>query len=170
VVLAPCLQFPPVLEGPWNGPSTRFVLVYGHNFSEVARTRVRAWADERGWRLLSVGYRNDWADDQWLDAGPHDFAQSVARSSAVVTNFFHGCVFALLHDRPFACESSSYRHHKLQSLLAHLGGERHLVGDNDPDRRWAEVLDTPLEPELADALATRRAASDRFLDGALRPG
>jgi hypothetical protein len=167
LVLDPCLQFPPVLEGTWIGPDGPFAVVYGHNFSGAARTHVRQWADERGCRLLSVGYRNDWADEQWLDAGPHDFALAIARSSAVVTNFFHGCVFALLHDRPFACETSPYRHHKVQSLMHELGGEAHLVGAHDPGARWSAALDAPVSGALHDALAVRRAASERFLDLAL---
>ena len=169
VVLDPCLQFPPSVDGEWNGPDGPFVAVYGHNFSATAREQVRRWADERGQRLLSVSYRNDWADAQWLDAGPRDFAQAIARSSAVVTNFFHGCVFALLHDRPFACETSPYRHHKVRDLMVHVGGESHIVHEHDDSdaRRWADVLDAPLEPAMHEALARRRDVSDRFLDLAL---
>ena len=49
--------------------------------------------------LISIGYRNDWADEQWLTADPHDFAHFIANAEAVATNFFHGCVFALRNQK-----------------------------------------------------------------------
>ena len=168
VVLDPCLQFPPALEGRWGGPDRPFVLVYGHNFSDAAQRGARRFARARGLRLLSVSYRNDWADDQWIDAGPHDFAQAVARSTAVVTNFFHGCVFSLLHDRPFACETSPYRHHKVRGLMADVGGEGHLLGEHD-DERWDEVLATPPSGAVHHEVRRRRAGSTAFLERALGP-
>jgi hypothetical protein len=36
----------------------------------------------------------------------------MARAEAVATNFFHGCVFALLNDTPFVCETSAYRRNR----------------------------------------------------------
>ena len=47
---------------------------------------MRRWAQPRGYPLVSLGYRNDWADEQWLEAGPHDFAHAIMRASAVATN------------------------------------------------------------------------------------
>ena len=52
--------------------------VYGHNFSDWFVVRMREWARKRNMRLVSIGYRNDWADTQWLTAGPEDFARFMA--------------------------------------------------------------------------------------------
>jgi hypothetical protein len=160
-VLDPALQFPLAPEGEWTGPETPFALVYGHNFTPEYARAVRAWADARGLPLLSLGYRNDWADAQWLDAGPHDFAHAMARASAVATNFFHGCVFALRSGKPFACETSEYRSIKVRGLMELLGGLDRLV----PDGELGERLDTPCDFEAR--LTELREASDAYLDRAL---
>jgi Polysaccharide pyruvyl transferase len=97
IALDPCLLFPPALEGSWSGPPGPFIAVYGHNFSPSFVDQARRTAKDRGAQTVSVSYRNDWADVQWLDAGPHEFAHAMARADAVVTDFFHGCVFALLN-------------------------------------------------------------------------
>lgn len=161
LVLDPCLQFPIQPDGEWRGPQGPFALVYGHNFSEAYAERVRRWAGERGLSLLSLGYRNDWADVQWLDAGVHDFAHAMARATAVATNFFHGCVFALRNGKPFACEVSPYRSIKVRGLMELLGGEERLV----PDGEIGDLLDRSCD--FSARLAELRRPSNAYLDRAL---
>jgi hypothetical protein len=167
IVLDPCLQSPGEASGPWTGPDEPFVAVYGHNFSAGFIREVQRWAAEHRRILLSVSYRNDWADVQWLEAGPHDFAQAMARADAVATNFFHGCVFSLLNHSPFVCETTPYREHKLRGLMADVGAERHLVGGDAESSTYDELLGSPLDPSIDDRVARLRARSTRFLDDAL---
>ena len=161
IVLDPCLQFPIAPEGEWRGPEGSFALVYGHNFSPSYARSVRLWADARGLPLLSLGYLNDWADVQWLDAGPHDFAHAMARAEAVATNFFHGCVFALRNGRPFACEAAPYRSIKVRGLMEKLGGLDRLVENGAVGDR----LEVPCDLEIR--LAELRRSSNAYLDRAL---
>jgi hypothetical protein len=167
LVLDPCLQFPLRPEGRWRGPRRPFVAVYGHNFSENFSRQVRRWAESRGFPLVSPGYRNAWADCQWITAGPQDFAQCIARADAVATNFFHGCVFALRHARPFVCETSLYRSNKVRDLMAMIGGERHLVSEDTPDDSCDALLSEPLEAGILHRIECLRRSSDACLDKAL---
>jgi Polysaccharide pyruvyl transferase len=167
IVLDPCLQFPREAEGPWTGPNQPFVAVYGHNFSSTFVREVQRWAAERGRVLLSISYRNDWADLQWLEAGPQDFAHVMARADAVATNFFHGCVFALLHHKPFVCETMPYREHKVRGLVAEVGAERHLVGGDADSPTFDELLGQPIAPAVDERVDRLRRRSARYLDDAL---
>lgn len=170
LVLDPCLQFPIHAE-KWD--LSRFedpyVAVYGHNFSAYYSEKVRDWADSRGIRLISIGYRNDWADEQWLTADPHDFANFIAGAEAVVTNFFHGCVFALNNSKPFVCETSSYRSIKVQGLLQTVGGEKHLVDEGTPVEIYNLRLTEALDSQISERITALRKASDSFIDRALAP-
>src|SRR5215203_5555353 len=113
LVLDPCLQFPPSQLSPpqfsskrqalFNEDSSPYVAIYGHNFTEWFAQEIRCWARARGYLLVSIGYRYDWADVQWLTAGPEEFAALMSQAEAVATNFFHGCVFSLLNSKPFVC-------------------------------------------------------------------
>jgi hypothetical protein len=167
LVLDPCLQFLPRPEGRWHGPQRPFVAVYGHNFSEAFSLEVRRWARSRRYLLVSIGYRNAWADRQWITAGPHDFARFIARAHAVATNFFHGCVFALRHAKPFVCEISPYRSLKVQNLMATVGGARHLVSDDTPAATYEAHLGEPLEPGILQKIDCLRHRSEAYLDEAL---
>ncbi|UIJ45057.1 polysaccharide pyruvyl transferase family protein [Sphingomonas cannabina] len=164
VVLDPCLQFPPP---PTDEPPRREVAVYGHSFPAWFASAARTWAEKAGYRLVSVGYRNDWADEQRIEAGPDDFRRLIAASAAVVTNFFHGCVFALVNAKPFACVASDYRSIKLRDLTRRLGAEHRLVEADAAPGRIGELLATPLAAHLADRIREARQRSDRFLDLAL---
>lgn len=162
-VLDPCLAFPPSAYD--SGEAQRpFALVYGHNFSDEFTRGAREWAASANLELVSVGYRNSWADRQWLDADPLEFAGAVRQAGVVLTNFFHGCVFALLNRKPFATEITPYRSIKIRGLMEQVGGEAHVL--HDP-ARLPEVLACPPSESIISRIAELREQSRAFLSGAL---
>ncbi|MBC3539991.1 polysaccharide pyruvyl transferase family protein [Rufibacter sediminis] len=168
MVLDPCLQFPITPDARDHEIlSRRYVAVYGHNFTESFTREIRQYADSQNLPLISFGYRNDWADEQWITTDPHDFAHFMANAQAVATNFFHGCVFALRNAKPFVCESSPYRRHKLQGLMAKIGGEQHLLPEGTPSAVYQTLLSEPLNPEILQKIDQLRKTSDAYLDRAL---
>jgi len=167
LVLDPCLQFPPKRSFPSGEPKHPYLAIYGHGFPDWFKHSVRYWAAQFGYRLLSIGYRNEWADEQFLDASPETFARLMARSVAVATNFFHGCVFALLNEKPFVCVSSHYRHNKLSGLTRALRADKHLVEEADGRRRIAELLSAPLDPVIFNRIAEMRQQSAAYLSAAI---
>jgi hypothetical protein len=167
LVLDPCLQFLPQPEGHRRGPQRPYVAVYGHNFSANFSRELRRWANSRGYPLVSIGYRNAWADNQWITADPHDFARFIARAEAVATNFFHGCVFALRNAKPFVCEISPYRSNKVRDLMATVGAEKHLVSKDTPAAVFDAHLSQPLEPEILHQIDCLHKTSNAYLDKAL---
>lgn len=166
IVLDPCLQFPPpAVERTSDRPP--YLALYGHGFPDWFVRSVRGWANARGLKIASIGYRNDWADEQLIEAGPEEFSALVARSEAVATNFFHGCVFALHHQRPFVSAPSAYRFNKVRDLTQSLGAERHMVGEDTAPGLLAELLSEPLDPVITDRIAARRASSSAYLASVL---
>ena len=166
IVLDPCLQFADLVTTD-DAEDGDYALVYGHGFPVWLQKAVRAWADRLGIRLLSVGYSNAWADDQRIDAGPIEFARLMSGGRAVVTNFFHGCVFALLNGKPWASAPSDYRSIKIPDLAAKLGAGHRIVSEDTPDAELAELLGTPMLPQVAARVEHYRARSAAFLDAAL---
>ena len=165
LVLDPCLQFPEIIPDA-TAAHQRYAVIYGHSFPDWYTAQLRRWADATGTRLVSIGYPSPVADDHRIDVGPADFSALIAGAHAVATNFFHGCVFAIRHARPFACAASPYRRNKVRDLTRALGLEDHLVEAGTPDDTFAHRLAT-LPTDLSDRLAVECAASTRFLDHAL---
>jgi hypothetical protein len=172
LVLDPCLQFADAADasssnggaGDTEADDDRpFVVVYGHTFSRSFSLQVRRWARARECRIVSVGYRNDWADEQWIAAGPHQFAHALARAEALATNFFHGCVFALRNATPFVCEASPYRLSKVRDLLTMVGGPRHLVSAATASTVYDRCLSDPVEQVVLRRVAELRRSADAYL-------
>lgn len=166
LVLDPCLLFAePARQKPTAGAP--YALVYGYAFPAWLKRLARRWARRAGVRLVSVGYSNDFADEQRIGDGPVEFAQLVSGASAVITNFFHGCVFSLLNGKPWATAPSDYRSIKIPDLAATVGAENRLVDAGTDDCRFAELMDTPLQPAVEQRMAELRGRSEAYLDAAL---
>ena len=167
MVLDPCLQFD-IEPGPQTVKQDgKYIAVYGHNFSGSFIREVKRWASSRKLPLVSIGYRNDWADKQWITAGPDDFAHFIADAEVVATNFFHGCVFALRNAKPFVCETSPYRSNKLQGLMTKLGAEQHLVTEDTPSTVYNTCLGDPFNNDISQKIEHYRRTSNAYLDRAL---
>jgi hypothetical protein len=166
LVLDPCLQFPPAATAPAEEEAP-YLAVYGHGFPEWFVRHVKAWARATGRRLLSIGYRNDWADEQRIEAGPDEFSSLIAGADAVATNFFHGCVFALHHRKPFACTPSAYRFNKVRDLVQSVGASAHMVDEATPAQSYEALLGLPLDQGVEFRIAALRAQSSRYLETAL---
>ena len=167
LVLDPCLAFSEHINPRGETPNRDYILVYGHNFSQHFAQHARAVAAARGLPLISIGYRNAWADEQWLEVGPHQFAALMKNAAGVATNFFHGCVFAMLNAKPLACEVTDYRSVKISDLLAKLGAQSHLVGAQTSDAMFDELLRAPLELAVRESIESLRASSASWLAEAI---
>jgi hypothetical protein len=169
LVLDPCLQFeirPDARESEyWNKP---YAAVYGHNFSDAYIHKLKQWAAGKKLPLVSIGYRNDWADEQWITADPHDFAHFMAKAEVVATNFFHGCVFAVRNQKPFVTEATSYRSNKVQGLMATIGAEQHLINGETSSADLDALLGKPLNEDIFETISRLRKISNEYLDQALR--
>ncbi|MFZ5676385.1 MAG: polysaccharide pyruvyl transferase family protein [Pseudomonadota bacterium] len=167
LVLDPCLQFPPAIGKPLTRIGPPYVAVYGHDFPQWFAEALRLWAEPRRLRLISIGYRNGWADEQYITAGPHEFAVFLANAEAVATNFFHGCVFALANRKPFACVVSDYRSTKVTDLTHNLAADEHLVTEETPAAGYERALAKKIAPEIIYRIEQLRTRSRAYLDTVL---
>jgi hypothetical protein len=167
LVLDPCLQFPNIIP-PFSEPREQpYMLCYGHSFPDWFGCAVREWAAAKHYRFVSVGYRNDCADEQRIAAGPEEFAQLMSGAAAIATNFFHGCVFSLLHGKPFVCAPSEYRSNKVRDLAALVGAQRHLVSEATPPEHYVKLLEASPDAAIMQRITALRASSNAYLSHVL---
>ena len=167
IVLDPCLHFEPSPDTDGGLPLQPYAVVYGVGFSPAFARCVTDWARANGIRLVSVGYRNDWADENRLFASPDDFVQLMRRAQAVATNYFHGCVFALRYARPFLCETTPYREIKIRDLLATLGADRHRFWQGDAEEACTQRLSEPLSQNILGRIQALQESSQVRLERTL---
>jgi hypothetical protein len=90
----------------------------------------------------------------------------MSEATAVVTTYFHGCVFSLRCQRPFVAQLSPYRANKVGGLLSAVKAT-HRVFDPTIPRQLDVLLTTPIEPEVLAAISAHRKVSHDFLQTCL---
>lgn len=168
IVLDPCLLFPGPIKACAAEEESCLVL-YGHDFPQWLAEAVREFAGARGLRIVSLGYCNRWADEQRLSVGPEDFVRIMANAAGVVTNFFHGCVFALIFGRPFATAPSNYRWNKIRDVTGLVGAHDRIVGPAAGAADYARLLSEPASERVNARIASLRRVSADYLRKALAP-
>jgi hypothetical protein len=166
LVLDPCLLHPGSAQTE-PGQDGRYALVYGFGFPPWLQRLARRWSARTGIRLVSIGYSNPFADEQRIADGPLEFARLVGGANSVITNFFHGCVFALLHGKPWASVPSEYRSIKIPDLAAILGAKHRLVDERTREQRFSELMDSPIHASVEARIGELRERSQAYLDAAL---
>ncbi len=64
------------------------------------------------------------------DDGPGEFVERIKRAEYIITDSYHGCVFALLWRKPFVCYTRFRSGIRARNLLENLGlSDRFLLGD-----------------------------------------
>lgn len=167
MVLDPCLQWADLVPKQALENEAPYAVVYGHGFPEWFQKSTRSWADRHGLKLLSLGYHNGWADEQRIDVGPFEFAALMTGSSAVATNFFHGCVFALINGKPLVTAPSQYRFNKVRDLVSLLGAEQHMVDETTTEEQYDALLTHGLSPAIGERITALRLQSDDYLNHVL---
>ncbi len=167
LVLDPCLQFAEKIEAEASGEDEPFALIYGHSFPGWFAAAAKRWAARRGLRLRSIGYHNAFADEQMLEAGPFEFARLMRDARAVITNYFHGCVFALANRKPFVAATTEYRSNKLRDLTDMLRIPERIANRDLDFGAFEKLLDAAPPPHVYQRVGEARRQSREYLRAAL---
>ena len=146
-----------------------YVLVY-MNLREMNRSlieQVKDYAKKNGLKTVAVCYRHKWVDKNLICISPFEWLSAVHGAQCIVTNTFHGTVFAIKASVPFGVELSSSVRHKAASMIEHLGLQ---------DRVLREPFDVQACMDLSwpvagvhEKVQVWRSEARTFLEGALDP-
>jgi len=150
------------LEELSNTTPPRTLLIYAYDKrmnapEEVAR--IRAYATERGLKVVSAGFYHAWADEN-VDADPVELLAYFKGAQAVVTDTFHGVVMSLITGREFAVRLRDNAN-KLQNLLEEYQLTRRTLSD---DWNLEKVFSAKIDyAAVNQVIARRRAESLEYL-------
>jgi hypothetical protein len=143
----------------------KYVIVYGYSgrLGDAENAAIRRHADQIGARVLAFGGLQGSADE-FVDCDPFTLLAYFRDAEAVITDTFHGTIFSIINEVPFATiirRSSDHGYgneEKLGYLLDILGlRSRALNLGDDLSALLREPIDfTPVR-------ATRLAARDRTM-------
>lgn len=160
---------------PFDGP---YILYYGTRPEGTAWGRDIALALRRrtGLPIALIVPESftleSWPDTSWADrifgtASPADWIESIQGCSFLVTDSFHGCVFATVARRPFLTFAHGRTAERIVDMTRRYGLEARMA----PSGAATDAVDAMLAPvdfaAVHDRLAVDREASLRFLREAL---
>lgn len=131
-----------------------YVLVYTLNSSARFFDRVMNYAGRKGMRVVNI-FGGRMVDARYdvttvYDAGPREFLHLVRNASVVITNSFHGTIFAINFKVPFisVLNPASSVNSRILSITGLVGLDKRVVYDDEqesfeslPDIDYAAVHD-----------------------------
>ncbi|MBW4459936.1 MAG: polysaccharide pyruvyl transferase family protein [Nodosilinea sp. WJT8-NPBG4] len=113
-----------------------FLLIYNQaSLTKEQEGFVQKICENKNLKIVSVRNPNSIADENFLTADPSEWLGLFEAASYVVTNTYHGTIFALINQKPFTVLHSSNKTNKTADLLRGMGLEnRILLEPNNPER------------------------------------
>lgn len=159
-LLLDCTDYP--LEEPEI--NQRFVLIYGYSFSEREQQAIKAEADKRDAKIISIGLLNSWADENIVATVP-EFLGYLKKAELVFTGTFHGTIFSVILKKRFV--TFARNNFKVLYLLDQIGLSERNGSSNIEN--CGEITEMEIDYKAVyDRLVVLRKQSILFLINALR--
>lgn len=164
VVLDPTLLYD--FEGFSNEfPEKNYILVYSFDTLDEYRSRIQEYASEHALSIICVGRYCNWANNSYDSVGVKDWAGAFEKASVVVTDSFHGTIFAIKNRKPFIVVGRSDKLNKIDALLNDAGIVRpYYDGRISVEQYLSNMVDYM---DVSKRLDTKKLESLSFLNGAL---
>lgn len=113
----------------------KYLLLYARRYNPDMEVYAEKLAKENGWKIIEISLRATNAEKPnrriFYEAGVEEFLSLVKYAECVVTNSFHGMIFAVQYRRPFYVFSREQCDTKITELLDLFGIlERRLTSGN----------------------------------------
>ena len=112
----------------------QYLLLYTRRYDPKMEEYAERVAKERGLKIVEISLRAANSEKGHImryDAGVEEFLSLVKYSSFVITNSFHGIIFAVQYRRPMSVFSRSQATNKIDELLELFGLEGSKCVDGD---------------------------------------
>ena len=131
-VLDPTLTLEPADYEPITADRQQegdYLLLYSRRYNAEMERYALEVAQRNGWEVVEISLRAENAAHHrmFYEAGVEEFLALVRDAQLVVTNSFHGAIFAMQFSRPFWCFSREQADTKIEALLEIVGLEDRLL-------------------------------------------
>lgn len=126
----------------------KYLLLYVRRYNPKMEAYAEKLAAENGWKIVEISLRATNAEKpnrrMFYEAGVEEFLSLVKYAECVITNSFHGMIFAVQYRRPFQVFSREQCDTKITELLELFGLSDHMLvtgaeKGNSADINYEEV-------------------------------
>lgn len=116
----------------------KYLLLYSRRYNPHMEAYAEKLAAENGWKIVEISLRAKNAEKtnrrMFYEAGVEEFLSLTKYAECVVTNSFHGAIFAVQYSKPFYVFSRELCDTKIKELLALFGLTDHLLVSGAEDK------------------------------------
>jgi hypothetical protein len=109
----------------------KFVLVYGTVFSKEDKTKIINFCKSKDLKIISIGYYNNWADENYIHANPDEFLSYVSNADYIFTSMFHGIMFSVKFKKKFWHSADRIRTNKIEYFINNLNLSNRLINKSE---------------------------------------
>lgn len=120
----------------------KYLLLYSRRYSSVMEKYAEELANKKGWKIVEISLRatnQNKGHRMYYQAGVEEFLSLVKHAEYVVTNSFHGMIFAVQYKRPFVIFSREQCNNKIDEILQLLELSDHMLVTGE--EKFSEAID-----------------------------
>lgn len=152
-------DFPEVNDVKINWKDYIVVYAYANRIGESEAKVIGKFAKEKGMKILTLGFWQPFADDYVL-AEPIEVLAYIKNAAYVITDTFHGTVFSIKYQVPFAVMIRESNRQKLGDLLETFSlQERQALCAED----LYPILESPLRNDIQRRIKEKQAEARIYL-------
>ena len=143
-----------------------YILLYAFRLLDEYKERIREYATEKGLSVISVGRYRPWADKSYDLPSISQWLGTFKNASLVVTDSFHGTIFAIKDRREFINTGFVKNTSKVNCLLEDLSILRPGYDNNVSIEQHIERFPIDYD-EVHEVIEKKKTESINYLIGAL---
>ena len=128
--------------------SEDFIVFYGISIEANDQSfldSLLTFSNDRNLKIISLGYYHDWADISLTNLTPFDWISYIDSAKFVVTNMFHGTIFAIKCNKNFITLNSNRRRNKIDSLVADFKLQNRIVDGSIGYESFSKILNSKID-------------------------
>ncbi len=98
-------------------PEKNYILIYAFCELDEYEKRIREYANKNNLKVVSIGRQRRWADKSYALASVPQWMGAFMHASLVITDSFHGTIFAVKNQKEFISTGFIHNVNKVSSLL-----------------------------------------------------
>lgn len=112
-------------------PDGDFILVYAYKLTDKEVESVKRFSAEKKIKIVSIGYKNRWADKNIINIGPFEWLAFFRAAKYVLTSTFHGTIFSIIYKKNFVVSVNENIKNKVSTILSRVDLLHRLAVDAD---------------------------------------
>lgn len=142
----------------------KYLLLYARRYNPMMEKYAEKLAKENGWKIIEISLRATNAEKtnrrMFYEAGVEEFLSLVKYAEYIITNSFHGMIFAVQYQRPFKVFSREQCDIKIKEILELFGLSDHMLITGEENESLNDINYDEVHSRISEA----RNESLKFLN------